>query len=1663
DQTVYTQTSVFAFEVALFRLLESFGLRPDFVAGHSIGELAAAHVAGVLSLEDAVRLVGARARLMQALPEGGAMISLSADEETVRALIGERQDVTIAAVNAQRSVVISGVEEAVVEIAGRVEGKSTRLRVSHAFHSPLMDPMLGEFQAVAAKISFRAPGIPLVSTVTGELVGPEEMTEAGYWAGQVRGTVRFADSVATLRAQGVTTLVEVGPKPALTPLIGDAVPTQRKDNAETANLLRALGTLHTQGHDITWETTFTHLAPQTIDLPTYAFQHKRYWIDAVPSSGDPAGLGQHGTDHPMLSTAVVLPASGGTVLTGRLAADSPAWIADHAVHGTTILPGTGFVELALHAGARVGCPAIEELTSHAPLALPEGDAAAVQVVVGGQDTSGRRTVEIYARPEDPSADPAEGWTLHASGTLVPQGRQADFDLTQWPPPGATPIEVGDAYALLTDRGYGYGPAFQALRAAWQRGDDIFTEAAFAPETGEDGSRYTLHPALLDAAMHADLLDDSEGPTLLPFSWNGVTSHASGAAELRMWITRIRGAEVSEMRIADGTGRPVASVESLVSRPVDRERLRRDGAQTGRDPLYQVRWNAVSASPASPGRWTVLGAGGPELVGASAHHADLAALLAALETGPAPDAVVYQVPEPAADGGQPERTLAVAHQTMTLLREWLSGRGLTSTRLVVLTRNAVRVEAEDAVDLAQSPVWGLVRAAAEEHPGRFAVVDLDGDEASARAVPAVLASDESEAAVRGGRVHLPRLVRLNESRGASQAEPVWRPDGTVLVTGGTGGLGALVARHLVTAHGVRHLVLTSRRGNEAPGAAELTAELTELGTHVTVAACDVADRDAVAAVLDAIPDTHPLTGVVHAAGVADSGLVEKLTEQQTERVMRPKVDGAWHLHELTRDLDLTAFVLFSSVGGLFLAAGQANYAAGNVFLDALAHHRHTQGLPATSMAWGLWNQNTGLGGELVEADLRRMARLGLPALDVEPGLALFDRALVSGSPAPVAVRVDTAALRSRRDRVPALLRDLAESRGAAGATAPQAAAGASAATPLAERLAQLSESEADRLLLDLVRGHVAAVLGHDSVDAVEPTRAFRELGFDSLAAVELRNALTSATGVTLPATLVFDHPNSRAVVEVLKPKLTGVADTGTKRAAVSVRTSHTDEPIAIVGMSCRYPGGVRSPEDLWQLVLEGTDAVGDFPTDRGWDIAKLYSPEPQEDRFYTREGGFLSRGTEFDPDFFGIGPREALAMDPQQRLLLETSWEALERAGIDPLSIRGSQTGVFAGVMYDDYGTRLGDNVPADVAGYLGNGSAISILSGRVAYLFGLEGPTMSVDTACSSSAVALHLAAQALRGGECSLALAGGVTFLSTTDVFVDFSRQRGLSPDGRCKAFSGAADGVGWSEGAGVLVLERLSEARRNGHEVLAVIRGSAVNQDGASNGLTAPNGPSQQRVIRAALASARLTTADVDVVEGHGTGTTLGDPIEAQALLATYGQDRPEGRDPLWLGSLKSNIGHAQAAAGVGGIIKMVMAMRHGVMPKTLHVDEPSPHVDWSAGAVELLTEAREWPRGEQPRRAGISSFGLSGTNAHVIVEEAPEVEAPAETEAEAGSALVAVPWVVSAKSVEALRAQAGRLVSFVRERRGLEPVDVGYSLVTTRASFEHRAVVVGGDREE
>jgi acyl transferase domain-containing protein len=1001
----------------------------------------------------------------------------------------------------------------------------------------------------------------------------------------------------------------------------------------------------------------------------------------------------------------------------------------------------------------------------------------------------------------------------------------------------------------------------------------------------------------------------------------------------------------------------------------------------------------------------------------------------------------------------------------------------AARLWIATCGAVSASAADRVEHPlQATLWGLGRVLRLEDPERWGgLIDLPGepDECSLRSLGDVLAAQggEDELAVRPSGVHARRLERAPLGGRAGRRE--WRPAGTVLVTGGTGALGGHVARWLARG-GAEHIVLASRRGPDAPGAGELRAELAALGARVTIAACDVAEREQLRELLaSAISGEGALAGVFHVAGVIDGELIDALSMEQVERVLAPKVQAAWHLHELTEPLEPQAFVLFSSLAATLGGVRQAAYAAGNAFLDALAGHRRARGLAATAVAWGTW-EGAGMAGDVAA----RMRRRGLRELPVEPALAALQQALDHDEANVTIADLDWEryapvfdAVRPYRSigELPEVLRLARTGLG----TEPTGGGDS-----LVARLAAVPEGAArERVVVELVCTHAAFVLGHASSETVPAERAFKDLGLDSLAAVELRNRLAAATGLRLPTTLIFDHPTPARAAAAL---LAALAGTRGDRQAVAVPARRVDEPLAIVGMACRYPGGVRSPLDMWELLAAGGDAISSFPTDRGWDIEALYDPDPDSPgTSYAREGGFLTDAGDFDADFFGIGPREALAMDPQQRLLLEACWEALEHGGIDPSSLRGTPTGVFAGLAPSGYGSGSA-TAHAGVEGYRLTGSIGSVASGRVAYVLGLEGPAVSVDTACSSSLVALHLAGQALRGGECSLALAGGVAVLATPELFVEFARQRGLAGDGRCKAFADAADGTAWSEGVGVLLIERLTDARRNGHRVLALVRGSAINQDGTSNGLTAPNGPSQERVIRQALANAGLSASEIDAVEGHGTGTTLGDPIEARALLATYGQDRPEGR-PLWLGSIKSNIGHPAAAAGVAGVIKMAMALQRGRLPQTLHMDEPSRQVDWSAGTVALLRNEVPWLRNGKPRRAGVSSFGISGTNAHVLLEEAPLAAAavgdrerppiPGDRKRPPGIRVLecdVTPWVLSGGGPRALRAQAERLRARVAGtlERGVEDVgsagDVGLSLAG-RPALADRAVVLGGDREE
>jgi len=1436
NTTEFAQPALFALEVALFRLLDAWGVRPDFVMGHSVGELSAAHVAGVLSLENAAVLVVARGRFMQALPAGGAMFAVQATEDEVRPLLGDA--VGIAAVNGPASVVISGSEDEVTAIADRLrtEGRRVhRLAVSHAFHSPLMDPMIDEFGTVARGLTVGRPSIPIVSNLTGQQA-EDDFGTAAYWQRHVRDAVRFADSVRFVHAAGATRFLEVGPS-SLAAAIEESLASEaaassvsamsalRKDRPEPATLTNAIAQGFVAGMDVDWRGVLGEA--NYVELPTYAFERRRFWLASDDVAVDAAGLGLAASEHALLGAVMELPASGGVVLTGRLSPSVQSWLNDHAVGGVVIFPGAGFVELAIRAGDEVGCGIVDELNLAAPLVLPVSGSVAVQVVVAGPDESGARAVSVFSRGEAGS-----GWQLHAEGAVSAGSVEPTADLSVWPPLGAVAVDVAGGYERLAERGYGYGPAFRGLTSMWRRGDEVFAEVTLPADAGVSVAGFGVHPVMLDAALHAVVLaadgaEVAQGSVLVPFSWQRVSLHAAGASAVRARIVPVSESAVS-IELADGLGLPVLSVASMVARPVSDRQLLAAVSGSGPDRIFELIWSAQQS----------LGSG----------ESEAAAMV--FESAPVVGDVVAEV-------------YAATHAALTVLQSWLASD--RAGMLVVATRGAMALPGEDVTDLAGAAVWGLVRSAQTEHPGRIVLVDADGP-LDGDAMAAVLAPGEPQVLLRGATVYTARVrgsrelssvlvppadgpwrlgmssrgtfenLRLEriadadaplrpgqvrvalstiaanfrdvmialglypdedavmgieasgvvletDSSGSSATsfvvgdrvmglfpegtgtvattdhrllvkvpagwshtaaatvsvvfatahyalvdlagvqpgqrvlvhaaaggvgmaavqlarhlglevfatashgkwdtlramgfdddhisdsrsldfedkfrsvtagrgvdvvldslsgefvdaslrlvapggvflemgktdirevevvarehpgvryrafdlfeagpdriqailaelaglfgEEVLRPlpaktfdvrragaalrylsqarhvgkvvmmipdawaDGTVLITGGTGMAGSALARHLVNRHGVRNLILLSRRGLDAPGAAELVAELGAAGARVHTVACDAADRDALAKVIADIPvqgpAQRPLSGVIHAAGLLDDAVISSLTPERVESVFRAKVDAAWNLHELTRDLDLSAFIMFSSMAGLAGGSGQANYAAANSFLDGLAVHRRAQGLPAISLGWGLWDQASSMTGGLGAADLARFRRDGVVAMSADEALELMDTALVVDEPFLVPAHIDTDALQVKFDSgtLPPMFADLinAPSR----RQVEDSLVAARSKSALVQRLEGLAEDDQHAVLLDLVRSHIATVLGGRSPEAIDPDWAFQELGFDSLTAVELRNRLKAATGLALPATIIFDYPNSAALAGYMRQELIG---------------------------------------------------------------------------------------------------------------------------------------------------------------------------------------------------------------------------------------------------------------------------------------------------------------------------------------------------------------------------------------------------------------------------------------------------------------------------------------------------------------------------------------------
>uniref|UniRef100_UPI000A9D0623 type I polyketide synthase n=1 Tax=Nocardia inohanensis TaxID=209246 RepID=UPI000A9D0623 len=1105
DRVDVVQPVLFAVMVSLARLWQSMGVEPAAVMGHSQGEIAAAYIAGGLSLRDAARVVVGRSRLvLRELAGGGGMASVSLPV----AVLTERLSTAgpglgIAAVNGPDSVVVSGDAAALEDFLTACEKDGVHVRriaVDYASHSPMVEPLREALLSELAEISPRPSTIPFYSTVTAARVDTGAL-DADYWYSNLRQTVRLEQTTRLLLEDGHAVFVEVSPHPVLTLGLRETcehaggrgaaavvVGSLRRDQGGLAEFRSAAARVFVAGGAVDW----TSVVPggRRVDLPTYAFQRQRYWLETDTPGGDIGGFGLDDADHPLLGAVVELPGEG-WVFTGRLSLDTHPWLADHAVAGVILLPGTAFVEMALRAAHEAGCGGVRELTLVSPLVLPVPGAVTVQVRVSSADDAGEHAISITSRGD------GGVHVVHGQGTLaaVPAVPES---LADWPPGDAIEIDVDGLYDRLEDRGYGYGPVFQGVRAAWRRGAEVFLEVSLPEPAVAD--RFGVHPALLDAVLHAMFIGGFTEKLVLPFSWSGLSLQRTAAESVRARVVSTSDDTIS-IDVTDATGQPVFSAESLTTRAVSASELTAAAGTRG-DRLFRVAWSPISVAPQalSIGEWAALDA-----------------------LSEVPEVVVVDC------DGDAEALHEVLAETLKTVQQWLSDARFASSTLLVRTRGAIALDGEDVTSLAGAAVWGLVRSAQTEDPGRLVLADVDGEVD----VAAVIASGEPQVVVRGGTVYAARLARIATPARTAGALPA-----TVLITGGTGTLGAMLARHVVVEHDVRRLVLSSRRGLDAPGARRLVAELSALGARVDVLAADVADRAAVDRLFAEIATDEPLA-VIHAAGVLDDGVIGSLTPRHLAAVLAPKADAAWHLHQAGLGHTVTAFVLFSSAAGVFGTPGQANYAAANTFLDALAQYRRGVGLPAQSLAWGLWGEASGMTGHLDSADAARLTRGGLAPMSSRDGFDLFDLALAEGGTTTVTAVLDLVAVRneSATGSVPAILRNLV------GRGPRRAARAADAAGPgLAQRLSALPESEQRHMIITLVREQTAAVLGHGDIATIDEDQNFRDLGFDSLTAVEVRNRLKIVTGIPLSATLLFDYPTPVALADHLRVAVLAGIDT-----------------------------------------------------------------------------------------------------------------------------------------------------------------------------------------------------------------------------------------------------------------------------------------------------------------------------------------------------------------------------------------------------------------------------------------------------------------------------------------------------------------------------------------
>ncbi len=1656
DQTEFTQVALFAIEYSLFQMWTTFGVRSSILLGHSIGELVAATCAGVFSLEDGLKLAVERARLMSSV-DNGSMLSLEVDEEKALELIKDYKNLSIAAINSPNQTVISGQNDeidALIQSLNNKKIKHKKLKVSHAFHSAMMDSILDKFEKVVRNVRLNEPNIPIASNLTGK-IEKECFADPAYWSKQIRESVRFKPAIESLANYGITTFIELGPHPTLCALgqlsINNAkqpitwLTSIKQNHSDLSVVNETLAKLYLSGVELNWDRV---LPGKRVSLPTYQFQRQSYWIE-------PSRLRKitHSNGHYALSGERTKLLDGRLVHHLEIGPSIQPYLQHHKVYSMIVVPGAFYLSVLLAIGNTCWPDSAIELKDVQFIrALIFSDATSQTKLFIQLDPAEQDSYQVTLATQEQE----DKWNIHAKAKL---SLLRDYDLPELNPNQQLP-EISSIAELLE-------PMLDNWQIEWGKQWWWLENATKIDEHLAYGHFKAPKEVAIDAPIPAGLIDnsfaleavaiakqDNTNVPKLPFAIKSLqwyaNKHLAVKAQLHL-TSQTEDSSQSNIIYWDENNKIVASINSYTTQkaPIDKFLSKPENTN-----LYKVNWEVLTQLQHIEYKdLVVIGEASLAKELNSLHFNDLESLFAYTVKNPVPQKILIQVMV-SEDLEISTQAITNTEKVLTQVQELLSREDFNKSELIWLTKGAISTGVEQNLELSLAPIWGLIRSIRNEY-ANHSIRLIDNSSANTELLQkAINTTRETELVLYNELILVPKLKPIEPTQTKLR---VIDPNATVLITGGTGAIGSLVALHLVETHNLKNLVLVSRQGLNSLEAVELKKRLEKLGAKVAVLSCDIADKNQLSSVINSIEKEIPLKGIIHCSGTVSDDTTMNISKQKLSNVFSSKVFGTWNLHLLTKDKNLDFFVMFSSLSGIIGATGQSNYSAANTFLDALAAHRQKEGLPAQSLAWGLWQQKSkGMASLLSDMDLARINRQGIFALTEEEALKLLDKAMQEPTALLVPAHIN---LQSKDSLTLSILTELTKD----SSIFRKVNKASKNTISLKQKIARLSEEKRFHLVLSIVSTEVAAILNLPENEELPAKTPLRELGLDSLLAIEIRNRLSLMFEEELPATLLFDYPSAYDITEyIIKNLLKSVKALETSlltKVQTKKTFSDTQEPIAIISMACRLPGKVFSPEDFWQLLKEERDAIEPFPTER-WDIDSLYDSDPSAiGKTYCKEGGFLQDIDQFDATFFGIAPREANSMDPQQRLVLETTWEALERAGIKPNSLSATVTGVYIGSMGSDYGV-VQELEKYD--GYNATGRAGSVISGRVAYILGLQGPAITVDTACSSSLVATHLACQALRLGECEMAISGGVQIMTTPSMFVEFSRLKALATDGRCKSFSAKADGAGWSEGCGVLVLKRLSDAQRDKDKILAVIRGTAINQDGRSQGLTAPNGPSQQRLINKVLELSQLKPSDIDAIEAHGTGTTLGDPIEATSLAEVFASTRPENK-PLYLGSSKSNLGHSQAAAGVTGIMKMVLALNNNLLPKTLHAEEPSPHIKWEESGLELLTNAKNWQPNGQPRRCGISSFGISGTNAHLILEENPlsniEIKEPEiQRENSFGNLLL-----LSGQTEEALKAQAINYSKYIENNLEYTLSDVCYSTALYRTHFSNRASILVRDREQ